>query len=92
MKPRKRAVVMVIPERLVPGIRARVCDRPMRMASLRVKSSSVRVAGDFLSAIHNRIPKINVVHATISVARSHDGSSMWRARPASITGIDPIMM
>ena len=76
----------------MPGMRARHWARPMRIASLMDRSSSVFTLGLMRSAIHKIIPKMSVVHATISTASNHDGSSVLSANPAMMTGIDPMII
>ncbi len=79
---------MVMPDLLVPGMRASVWAQPMRNASLKVKSFISRVDGDFASAHQRIMPKITVIHAMTCMVLSQSGSSVWRIRPAMMTGIE----
>lgn len=88
LKPSMREAVIVMPERLVPGIRASIWARPMNTASFNVKLSSVRVLSNFLSAHHRMIPNIKVAHAMTYIVLSQSGSRAWRTKPAAMTGIE----
>ncbi len=56
VKPRKRAAVMVTPERLVPGISAKACATPMMSALPSVMLAMVFSCGPTMSAISIRMP------------------------------------
>lgn len=84
--------VIVIPERLVPGISASICARPMKIASFIVIFSIVRVFSNFLSAHHRIMPNINVAHAMTYIVFSQSGSNACNIKPAAMTGTELMSM
>tara|TARA_B100002051_G_C16691075_1_gene615532 strand:+ start:699 stop:1115 length:417 start_codon:yes stop_codon:yes gene_type:complete len=62
---RNREAVIAIPERLTPGIKERICKRPIKKADLTLKLSFNFFLFSFLSLRNKNIPKIIVVHPII---------------------------
>ena len=87
-----REVVIVMPERLVPGISASICDRPIKIASFNVKSSNFFVLGCFVSAHQSTIPNMSVVHAIVYIVFSQSGSNKLMRNPAIMTGMELIII
>lgn len=73
VRPRNRPALIVMPERLVPGMRARAWARPMNRAFFHVRVFSLCVSGNFLSAIPRSMPKRMDAHAIISTERRKAG-------------------
>lgn len=71
--PKNLAAVIVMPERLVPGMRASDCDNPIMRLSLSDISFKDLFFFVFLSATHNKMPKMVVEIAMILSIRSHAG-------------------
>ena len=67
--PRNRAAVMVMPERLVPGTRARIWLNPMISASAPRRCSIRRKVRPSRSAIQSTMPKPIVAQAITSTER-----------------------
>ena len=87
-----REVVIVMPERLVPGIRASICDRPIKMASFNVRSSTFFVLGCFVSAHQSTTPNMSVIQAITYIVLSQSGSNKLIRNPAIMTGMELIIM
>lgn len=86
------AAVIVMPDLLVPGMRAKIWERPMNSALFQLRFSAVLSWGLDSSANQRRIPKRIVVVAMIHVSRRAYGTKTWRARPAIMTGIELMMI
>src|SRR5690606_8081195 len=69
-KPSNNAIVMVIPERDVPGIKATDCAKPIFSASLMLISFVSLDKVDLRSAYHSSNPKIIVVIDITRVERA----------------------
>ncbi len=89
--PRKRAAVMVMPEREVPGISARAWARPTSRASFRVRLLSGRRRDPVASDHQSRRPKPMVVVAMTQPARSSLATISFSRMPASPAGMVPRM-
>ncbi len=92
VSPSVRAIVIVTPEREVPGISASACAQPIRIASRQPTEYSSRAARPKRSAIHMRAPKTASSVATATGLRSFSSISPPKARPTTPTGIVPITM
>ena len=62
---RNLAAVIAIPDRLTPGIKEKICKKPIIKADLRSKLISRLFSFSFLSEKYNKIPNNTVVHPII---------------------------
>ena len=62
---RNLAAVIAIPDRLTPGIKEKICKKPIIKADLRSKLISRFLSFSILSEKYNKIPNNNVVHPII---------------------------
>ncbi len=88
---KKRPAVMVIPERLVPGIKANAWKQPMTKAFLKVISPIVFSPGLEESATYNKTPKKMEVQAIIYGERKDCSIKELSKPPAATAGNVPMI-
>ena len=69
LKPINKPAVIIIPDLLVPGIRAKIWNNPMMKASFKFKLLINFLILRFVSAIPSKIPKPRVDHPIITKLR-----------------------
>ena len=62
---RNRAAVIPMPDLLTPGIKDKICNKPIKIADLYEKFFFIFFSNLNLSLAYSKIPKIIVVQATI---------------------------
>jgi len=85
--PRKRPVVIVMPDLEIPGNNARPWEMPMITASFNVRLTMSRDFGAFLSTIHNAIPMPLRVNAMSFGLRNTVSTWCSSKRPKIAPGI-----
>ena len=90
VSPSARPIVIVTPEREVPGISASACAQPISSASRQPTEYSSRRFAPSQSASHIRIPNTESVPATNSGLRSICSMKSLNSSPTMPTGTVPI--
>jgi len=88
-KPSNKAIVIVIPEREVPGINAVACARPIINTNSQVKSSSPLSRCWVLSAKASSNAPINVVAAITRAERRFSSIKSPSINPTAQPGLSP---
>ena len=91
--PKSLAAVIAIPDLLTPGINARICKDPIKIADLKLKFFSIVFSIVNLSLTNNKTPKIKVVQAIVSIFLIFSIRFVsTKIKPTNITGIDDIII
>ena len=91
--PKNLAAVIAIPDLLTPGINAKICNNPIKIADFKLKFFSIVFSILNLSLINNKMPKIKVVHAIVSMFLIFSIKFVsTKITPTNITGIDDIII
>ena len=93
LNPKNLEAVIDIPDLLTPGINAKICKDPIKIADLKLKFFLIVFSILNLSLINNKIPKIKVVQAItwMFLIFSIIFVSI-KMTPANITGTDDIII
>ena len=87
--PKNLAAVIAIPDLLTPGINAKICKDPIKIADLKLKFFSIVFSIENLSLTNNKTPNIKVVHAIVSMFLTFSIRFVsTKIKPINITGID----
>ena len=91
LNPKNLEAVIAIPDLLTPGINAKICKDPIKIADLKLKFFLIVFSILNLSLINNKIPKIKVVQAItwMFLIFSIIFVSI-KIKPTNITGTDDI--
>ena len=93
MKFKNLAAVIAIPDLLTPGIKDKIWKTPINTADFKSKSFLILFFILNLSLINNKIPKIIVVHAIVSMFLIFSIRLVsTNKNPTNITGIEEIII
>jgi hypothetical protein len=91
--PKNLEAVIAIHDLLTPGINARICKDPIKIADLKLKFFSIVFFIVNLSLTNNKTPKIKVVQAIVSIFLIFSIRFVsTKIKPTNITGIEDIII